>query len=117
VVEPGTDGTSTVSFAPPGTTPPYIPFSTAPVAVSRVETTRAEERSPETGRVTSPAEYAPTYGEMLPTAAQVDAQVGELVEDSPESKQEAQYEYVLQRLRRDLLLEREQYGSLLNDNP
>jgi hypothetical protein len=78
---------------------------------------RAEERSPETGRVTSPAEYGPTYSQMLPTAAQVDAEINELVDDSPEAKQEAQYEYVLQRLRRDLLLEREQYGSLLNDNP
>jgi hypothetical protein len=101
VIEPGEDGTSSVTFAPPGTIPPYVPFSTAPVQVSRL-----------TGSQSSPERAASVE-------SRADAAIAPAPEpgQTEEERRELDYEYFLERLRRDLVAEREQYGSLLNHNP
>jgi hypothetical protein len=70
-------------------------FSTAPVTVSRV----VEEAPPETNA------YASAIDHPASPAAPVDVDV------------DALYDEFLERFKRDLLVEREQLGHLLIDNP
>jgi hypothetical protein len=94
-----------VTFPSPGqgAVPEYIPFSTQPVTVARAETASATTTSAPSSNGASAS-----GGGAAAAAADPQKKAQELEET---------YEYVLDRLRRDLLIEREQSGHLLIDNP
>jgi hypothetical protein len=96
----GEGGLRAVSFPAPGSQaapqPPYIaPFSTEPVTVARAITEAPAESSPATAHM--PTDHPPS---------------GE-----PKVDVDALYDEFLDRFKRDLLVEREQSGHLLIDNP
>jgi hypothetical protein len=95
-------GTRTVNFPAPVTQQPYT------VTRSLTEPEPATTSSSTTE--TTPAPAAPTGAGGAPGAP----------EQSPEDKareREELYEYFLDRFKRDLLIEREQMGHLIIDNP
>jgi hypothetical protein len=94
-LDQGEGGLRSVSFPAPGTpgTPGVPAFSTAPVTVSR-EIAEAEAPS---AAPTQPVDHPPA------DAKGVDV--------------DALYDDFLERFKRDLLVEREQLGHLLIDNP
>ena len=79
-----------------GTLPVIPPFSTEPVTVARAET--AEAPAPSTATASTPVEHPAAEG-----GGQLDL--------------DKVYDEFLDRFKRDLLIEREQSGHLLIDNP
>jgi hypothetical protein len=88
------DGAATVTFPTPPGVPAYVPFSTAPITVSR------EEAPPET-----PAAAAAPVPAAAPAAAPPAAAGGGKGDDDEE------FDRLLGRLRRELVLEQEQRGQ------
>jgi hypothetical protein len=98
------DGSAGIVFPSPDGSPsgvaPYVPFSTAPRAVSRVDTTASQ--APASDHTPSPALMQ--GGQDSPSAA-------------PAFDPDQLYEDFLARLRRDVLHEREQAGMLVDELP
>jgi len=94
-VEQGEAGLSTVHFPPPGAGP--ISTTHQPYTISRELADPAPAPSTP-AQASSPTEHPP-------------AEQGEQMDP------EALYEYFLDRFKRDLLIEREQLGHLIIDNP
>ncbi len=97
-LEQGEGGLSTVHFPPPGGHGQPVDLSHQPYTISRVLT--------EGG---APAQSAPAQ-EHTPT----DHPQGDAKE---QMDPETMYEYFIDRFKRDLLIEREQFGHLIIDNP
>jgi hypothetical protein len=101
-VEAGEGGLRTVHFPAPGGGPPAADLTRAPYTVTRaidlpaVPATPAAQPTPPAQAPSTPAAGAPQPGGM---------------------DLEAAYEYFLDRFKRDLIIEREQSGHLLIDNP
>ncbi|HWK29972.1 MAG TPA: hypothetical protein VNS09_25610 [Solirubrobacter sp.] len=96
-VEQGEGGLSTVHFPPPATTP-------QPYTISRELTDEHVQ----------PANPAPATAPTPPASANANATPNP---NQPALDKEALYEYFLDRFKRDLLVEREQLGHLIIDNP
>jgi len=95
-VEAGEGGLRTVHFPAPG----RGDLTPAPYTVTRtIDAAPAPVAAPP---ATAPAPAAPAAGEP---------------QEQPEMDLEAAYEYFLDRFKRDLIVEREQSGHLLIDNP
>jgi hypothetical protein len=87
------EGNATVEFPAPGA-PPFVPFSTAPRTVSRAEVTDTP---------------APAAASSQNGASPAGAQPG-----APEVNVDELAETVIERLRRELLIEREQAGGSMD---
>jgi hypothetical protein len=114
-----------VSFPAPGAAPRIPPFSTAPVTVSRALVDGGGQGSApaaqEGGVNALPAVQEPASSpatQALPAVQDAGAGAAHAPDPGAKAEQlEETYEYVLDRLRRDLLVEREQSGHLLSDHP
>jgi hypothetical protein len=96
----GDNGMATIDFTGGGA--PYIPpFSTAPVSVSRA-------------LEAPPAAAAASSSSSAPSAS---SGVEHPADDAKSPSADEMYEDMLERLRRDLLVELELNGHLLRDNP
>jgi hypothetical protein len=98
-LEQGEGGLSTVHFPPPGSHGQPVSLTHQPYTVSRVLTEGGGSPAPPANA----EEHTPT-----------DHPAGEPKE---QMDPETMYEYFLERFKRDLLIEREQLGHLLIDNP
>lgn len=104
----GDDGSPAIEFPAPDGTPaapaPYVPFSTSPRTVSRVETAAP-----------------PSNGSTATTGHTPSAALTENHQESPGGGAgmdvDQLYEEFLSRLRRDVLHEREQHGMLVDELP
>ena len=101
------DGTPGIQFPEPGGSPggaaPYVPFSTAPRTVSRVDTA-ASNGGQATAATHAPPSALTDNHKDSPGAA-------------PALDPDQLYEDFLARLRRDVLHEREQHGMLVDELP
>jgi hypothetical protein len=97
-------GSSTITFGTPAQdgVPEYVPFSTAPVTVSRAEQeASAPEPAPEESSATTATAAPPAPPAAPPAAAAGDP--------------ETLFEDLYDRLKRELLLEQEQLGQAFRE--
>jgi pilus assembly protein FimV len=97
------DGTQSVSFPPPGTPPAFVPFSTAPVTVTREVDTSATETAGATGASTGSAATSSTPAPTPPPPA---AGAGVDVDEIADT--------VIDKLRREMLIEHELGGGAMD---
>jgi hypothetical protein len=112
-VEGGEGGLRTVHFPAPGA--PAVDLTQAPYTVTRLIGDHRRQARP----ATAPAPATTQPDTAVPPSAppQAPAPAAEAPKDQPEMDLEAAYEYFLDRFKRDLIVEREQSGHLLIDNP
>jgi hypothetical protein len=106
-VDAGEGGLRTVHFPAPGA--PVVDLTQAPYTVSRL--IGEHRRRPQTDAAAAPAPATTQPAAAAPPPAAPEEQ------KPPEMDLEAAYEYFLDRFKRDLIVEREQSGHLLIDNP
>jgi hypothetical protein len=110
-VEAGEGGLRTVHFPAPGAPP--VDLTQAPYTVTRFIGEHRRRAPAET--VAAPPAVAQPDAAAPPSAAPPPPQ--ESPAQPPAMDLEAAYEYFLDRFKRDLIVEREQSGHLLIDNP